>query len=217
MKNGIRIFLVCFVLIGGTAVFGYWSLNRFNKSLDTFRDTCFAIANAPPVLYCNKTNKEQISTTITAATIPEELVPAPAPEPVPAPEPAPVPAPAPEPTQEITPASAIPTDLNLSFVFPKKTSEVYNGCTYQISFQSSAAIGSLATALIDAGAKEPVDPIKSGLAKENEIAPNSQSFDWKVGAVWPGEYYIKVTDIKGVDVRSGVFTIKNRPSGGCPL
>lgn len=208
MKNGIRIFLVSFVLIGGTALFGYWSLNRFNHSLDTLRDTCFEIANKPQILYCDKTNKEQIAT----------VTPVPEPVPEPAPEPTPSveggePEPAPEPPPEITPTSATPTNLNLSFVFPKKGDEVYNGCTYEISFQSSAAIGSLLTALVDAGAKEPVEPSKSGLAEENEIQPNAQSFDWKVGTVWPGEYYLKVSDINDVVLRSGVFTIKNKPSG----
>lgn len=208
MKNGIRILLVCLVLFGGTALFGYWSLNRFNHSLNALRDTCFAIANQPPVLYCDKERAERVAMN----TKKEEPVPEPVSEPVA------------EPIPEVTPASVIvvdptpvaPKDLNVSFVFPQKNTEIYNGCTYQISFESSAAIGSLVTALVDAGAKDLVEPAKSGLAKENNIEPTAKSFAWDVKAVWPGPYYIKATDLNGVDVRSGVFSVKNLPKGVSP-
>jgi len=66
-------------------------------------------------------------------------------------------------------------------------------------------------ALIDAGSRETIEPVISGLAKENEIEPNSQSLAWKVGAIWPGEYYIKISKLDGFVLRSGVFTIKKTP------
>src|SRR3990167_1447252 len=62
MKNWIRIFLVCFVLVGGTAFFVYQSLNQFNNTLDNLSASSFAIANIPPILFSDKTNKEQIPT-----------------------------------------------------------------------------------------------------------------------------------------------------------
>ena len=125
---------------------------------------------------------------------------------------APIPASAPETTP--TPAtSAESTDLRLSFIFPKENSEVYIGCTYQLSFQSSATIRLLETALIDAGSRDAIEPDASGLAVENKIGPNSQSLDWKVIPIWPGEYYIGVSKINGVDLesRSDVFTIRKMP------
>ena len=109
----------------------------------------------------------------------------------------------------------VSSSLELSFNFPKKDDEVYIGCTYPISWQSSTIINSLGTVLVDAGAGESTDPIASGLVKESVIETNSQNLNWKVGVVRPGEYYIKALKINGADVeiRSEVFTINNMPKG----
>lgn len=79
--------------------------------------------------------------------------------------------------------------------------------------QASTTIRSFESALVDAGTGEAAGPIASGLAKENVIKGDSQSLDWKVGVVWPGEYYIKVSNANGVDLekKSGVFTISKIP------
>ena len=207
MKNFVRIFLICFVLVGSTAFFVYHSLNSFNNIIDNLSASTFAIAKLPPILFSDKTNKEQIPTSTletisTSATSTETST-----------------------TTETIPISTVSTttetiststeDLKLSFIFPKKNSKVYIGCTYQLSFHSSTTIRLLETALIDAGAIETIDPIASGLARENKIEPNSQSLDWKVGAVWPGEYYIRVSGVNGVDLEnySKVFTISKMPKG----
>jgi len=196
--------LVCFVLIGGTAFFVYHSLNLFNTTLDNLTASTFATANTPPILFSDKTNKEQIptstpeiiSTTATSTdistTATSTLV-----------------------TSTDISTTATSTDLKLSFSFPKKNSEVYIGCAYQLSFQSSATIRLLETALIDDGTNETVEPSASGLARENKIEPNSQSLDWKVGVVWPGKYYIKVSNINGADLKSysKVFTIRKMSKG----
>jgi len=184
-------------LIGGTAFFVYQLSNQFNNALDNLSASSFAIAKIPPIHFFDKTNKEQIPT-----STPETIS---------------IPAVSTDPISTSTPetisTSTTPTDLKLSFIFPKKNNEVYIGCTYQLSFQSSSAIRSLVTALIDAGVRKPIEPFVSGLASENKIEPNSKSLDWEVGEVWPGKYYIKVTDIHGVDLRSDVFTIRKMPSG----
>ncbi len=197
MKNWIRIFLVSFVLLGGTAFFVYWSLNQFNNTLDELSAASFVIAKIPPAPLSDKTNKEQIptSTTETISTSTTETISTS--------------------TTETISTSATSTDLKLSFIFPKKNSEVYIGCAYQLFFQSSTTIYLLETALLDDGTNETVEPIASGLARENKIEPNSQSLDWKVGVVWPGKYYIKVSNINGVDLEnySKVFTISKMPKG----
>ena len=107
------------------------------------------------------------------------------------------------------------TDPELFFTFPQNNTRVYVGCTYQISWQSSTTIHSLESVLVDAGAGESVGPIASGLVKKNEIGPNSQSLDWKVGVVLPDEYYINASNINGVDLEnySKVFTISTMPKG----
>ena len=81
--------------------------------------------------------------------------------------------------------------------------------------QSSTTIHSLETALVDAGTRETTGPIASGLARENKIEPNSQSLDWKVGVVWPGEYFILISKINGVEIetKSKFFMIHEIPEG----
>ena len=111
---------------------------------------------------------------------------------------------------------ATSTDPKLSFTFPQKGDEIYIGCTYQISWQSSTMVSSLEAALIDAGAIGAIGPKTSGLAKENTIEKESQNLNWKVGlSVWPGAYYIKVSKINGVEAvfRSQVFKISQMPKG----
>ena len=189
--------MVCFVLVGGTAFFVYQSLNLFDDALDDLSASSFVIAKMPPILFSDETNKEQIPTstpeTISTST-PETISTS---------------------TPETISTSATSTDLKLSFIFPKKNNKVYIGCTYQLSFQSSTTIHLLETALIDAGTTETVEPSASGLARENKIEPNSQSLDWKVGVVWPGKYYIKVSNINGADLEnySKVFTISKMTKG----
>src|SRR3989344_3302421 len=200
MKNWIRIFLVCFVLIGGTAFFVYQLSNQFNNALDNLSASSFAIAKIPPIHFFDKTNKEQIPT-----STPETIsIPAVSTDPISTSTP-----------ETISTSATSTDDLKLSFIFPKKNNEVYIGCTYQLFFQSSTIIRLLETALIDAGAIEIIEPIVSGLARENKIEPNSQSLDWKVGVVWPGEYYIKVSNVNGIDLEnySKVFTISKMPKG----
>lgn len=173
MKNRARIFLVCFILVGGTALFAFQSLNRLNNALDDISATNLAIANASPNSFSDHANTEQT----------------------------------PVATPEIIGASTTSTDLGPSFIFPKKGDEVYAGCTYSISFQS-LKVSSLTTALIDAGSRDTIKPTESGLASKNNIEPVSQSFNWKVGMAFHGEYYIKATSVNGAVFRSDVFNLK---------
>lgn len=188
MKNWIRIFLVCFILVGGTAFFAYQLLNQFNNAFDDISASSLAAASTPPILFSDKKNKEQPPTTIPETT---QIS-----------------------TPEIISTSSISTGLEPPFIFPKENNEVYIGCRYELfSFQPSTAVRSLRAVLVDAGAIEIVEPIASGLVRENKIEPNSQSLDWKVGEVLPGEYYIKASSINGVDLenRSKVFRISRMP------
>lgn len=176
MKSWKRITLMTFILIGGTAFFGYWSLNQFNNVFDNL--SASYVANTLPITSSFKTDVGLAST-----------------------------------PPEIAGELATSTDLELSFTFPQKNSEVYIGCTYELSWQSSTTVTALETVLIDAGTREPAGPIASGLAEENTIEKDSQNLKWKVGIVWPGEYYIKVSKMNGVkaEFRSKVFEISKIP------
>jgi len=108
---------------------------------------------------------------------------------------------------------ATSTVSELSFVFPENNTEVYMGCTYLISWQSSTTIDTLETVLIDAGTGESVGPVPSGLAKENRIEKERQNLEWTVGFVWPGAYYIKISKINGTETKtkSRDFVISRMP------
>lgn len=110
-------------------------------------------------------------------------------------------------------STATSTDVSFSAVFPPKNEAVYIGCSYQIPLLSSTTIRSLQTTLIDADTGEATGPIASGLAKENNVEASSQSFTWKVGAVWPGEYFISISKINDIDteMKSKSFTVHRIP------
>ncbi len=201
MKNWIRIFFVCFVLVGGTALFSYQLLNQFNSTLDDLSTSSLTIAKVPLVPIYDKTNKEQIVTStaeiISTSTSTQAVL-----------------------GVVISTSTAVTalisvtsTDLNSSFIFPKNNNGVYIGCTYRLSFQLSTTTHSLVTTLFDAGTVDAVETVYSGLASVNEIEPNTQGFDWKVGLVLPGDYYIKASSVDGVDLESNVFTIRKMPKG----
>ncbi len=109
--------------------------------------------------------------------------------------------------------SASSTDIELSFSFPKKGFNIYSGCTYEIPLQSSTTITSIEANLVDRGTKDLIDPTKSGLVKENTLETRTQNFKWKVGSVWPGEYYIQTSKINGSDIqtKSQIFLISRMP------
>ncbi len=193
MKSWARSTLISFVLVGGTVFFAYHSLNELNTTLDNISAAYIAIADTRAISLSNKTNGDISTTTLETAS-----------------------------TTEVTIATTTPiiistvataASVKLSFVFPPKNSEVYVGCTYQIPLQASTTIHSLGAALIDTSTGEAVGPIASGLAKVTKIESDAQSLDWKVGAVWPGEYSIlisKANDIE-IETKSKSFMIRAMP------
>jgi hypothetical protein len=194
MKNWVRVAAISSVLIGGTVFFAYQSLNQFNSTLNNLSASyiAIAVANTRSLALSDKMNREQISTTTLetiSTTTPQDISTS---------------------SPIIISTAATSTEVKLSLVFPPKSNDVYTGCTYQIPLQSSTTIRSLKTALIDAGTRETIGPIASGLAKEDiNIEKGSQNLKWKIGAVWSGTYYIKVSNINGTaaEIQSKVFQI----------
>lgn len=60
MKNWLRVFLTCFVLIGGTAFFAYYFFKQFNKELDTLSASYSTIASLPPVPFPERVNNGKV-------------------------------------------------------------------------------------------------------------------------------------------------------------
>ncbi len=114
---------------------------------------------------------------------------------------------------QVSEISASSTNIELSFSFPKKGSNIYSGCTYEIPLQSSTTLASLEASLVDRGTKDLIDTTKSGLSKDILLESGSQNFKWKVGSVWPGEYYLETSKINGSEIqtRSDIFLINRMP------
>lgn len=106
------------------------------------------------------------------------------------------------------------TTPDIKITSPAKGDDIYIGCSYKISWQPTTTIKALDIALVDSGTQKPAGPIISGLsATSTEVG--FKDLDWKVGNVWPGEYYILISKTNGQEVqkRSGMFTVSNIPNG----
>jgi hypothetical protein len=200
MNNWKRITLVIFVLIGSVTFFRYWSISQFNQVFDNLSD--LYVANSYLVYPSFKQNEQNAGLASTSPEISEEFATS-------------TDSGLASTSPEISVIVATSTNPELSFTFPQKGDEVYISCTYPISWQSSTTINSLKTALVDAGTRESMGPITSGLAKENTIEIDLQNLKWKVGVVWPGEYFISISNVNGVatDERSQNFIINEIPNG----
>jgi hypothetical protein len=191
MKSWQRIILVSFVLIGGTMSFGYWSVHEFNNAFDNLSASYIASPYAVnPSFRQNEkiaSTSLEISGAISTSTEENSLA--------------------------TTATTTLATTSEPIFAFPEKGSKVYIGCTYPVSWQSPTMIKLLGIALVDAGTRELMGPIASGLARETTIKNDSTVLNWKVGGIWPGKYYLKISKINEVDVeiRSHVFTIGEIP------
>ncbi|MFT5179975.1 MAG: hypothetical protein ACI9GH_000174 [Candidatus Paceibacteria bacterium] len=192
MNNWKRSILV-FVLFGSITLFSYWSNNQFNQVFNNLNDLFVTNSYSG---YLSKQNAELATTspammgelaTSTDGTIPGVT----------------------STTTVAISTSVTDTNLEFSFTFPQEGGRFFIGCTYPISWQSSTTIDSLEIDLVDAGTRDVVGPIASGLTKENTIEKDLQNLKWKVGVVWSGAYYIKVSKINSTETefRSEAFEI----------
>jgi len=200
------------VLVGGVASFGYWSISQFHSALDTLSTSASNVASVLPASVSKKVDldtlgavasAEQASTTALETMIAENASSS-------APTLTVV-----EPVEDVVEESNEPDipDSELHFGFLEDNYDVYTGCTYQISWSPSTTIKSFGAALVDGGTKEISGPVASGLAKENYVEPNSRGMAWKVGVVWPGDYFISIPKINGVEtkIQSEYFSVKRFP------
>jgi len=185
MKNWVRVIIVSSFLVGGTGFFAHLSFKQLDNELNNLSASYLAAENITSTFLLNEIRNNRISTTTLGSA------------------------------SSTATTSATSTDVSFAIVFPPKNEDVYIGCSYQVPLVSSTTIRSLETALIDAGTGEATGPIASGLAKENSVDASSQSFIWKIGAVWPGEYVISVSKIDGVEAstKSKYFVIDKIPEG----
>lgn len=183
MKNWVRVIMVSSFLIGGTGFFAHLSFKQLDNELNNLSASYVAAENIKSALLLNQIRKDQTSTTTLGSD------------------------------SSMATTSATSTDVSIFFAFPPKNEAVYIGCSYEVPLLSSTTIRSLETTLIDADTGEATGPIASGLAKENNIEASSQSLTWKVGAVWPGEYFISISKINDIDteMKSNHFTINKIP------
>ena len=183
------------ILIGSVSFFGYWSINQLNQVFDTLSVNLSAASVAHTQTVSSFLEKEAVVASTSPVLFNVFATSTP--------------------TSKVgTSTESVGADLGAPFTFLQKETGLYSGCAYSISVQASTTIASLEVTLVDAKTRDPVAQKISGLSKENALE-KSQEIPWKVGAVSPGAYYIKIVkarDAKSV-VRSSVFNIQSIPEG----
>lgn len=193
-----KIFAIAFVLVGGTASFGIWSISQFEKAFsqmevksDTQRATAISIVSSAQEVISSSTiaidqgtSTLVSTTTIFNATTSDQVA-------------------------STTVSVFEPKDFSLTF--PTQGKILYTGCTYDISWASSTRVDTFNLWLVDSDKIEKLRSDKSGLYGASST-PFIGKMIWKVGDIVPGSYYILISKIDGVDVtyRSEKFIIKNK-------
>lgn len=115
---------------------------------------------------------------------------------------------------DLSTTTIVSEDVGFKFIFPENKTDVYKGCQYKISWKSLSKINYIELSLVDAGTKEVIGPIAGGVPK-NLSGSDLLDFSWKVGNVWPGEYYILISNINNNPVRekTKIINIKEIPEG----
>jgi len=103
-------------------------------------------------------------------------------------------------------------DTDFNFKTPDSKSVLYAGCTYNIELDLGADFkpNYLGIQLFDFGTQKNVDLKSSGLV--NSLTIKDSVFKWSVGDIWPGDYYLFIPMINGLDVKikSKKFHIEKR-------
>lgn len=106
------------------------------------------------------------------------------------------------------------TPINFSFLWPKKNSVIYKGCSYKILWMSSTTPNSISISLVDNGTQKENESSVSNLPKNIDIS-RSKYIIWKIGErIWPGQYFLQTNSIDGKNIRevSYKFEIKEPSS-----
>jgi hypothetical protein len=103
----------------------------------------------------------------------------------------------------------------LDIAFPGKSSELYSGCTYAVTWNATSTAASLSASLINFSTRKSASSTVSGLPKENKLTDDQQHLLWKVGSVLPGAYYIAISSVNGATTteKSYKFKINEMPKG----
>lgn len=185
MTNNTRIFFIATLLIGATGAFGYHAYQSFNSTLDELLVS---------------SSVAQVARSITTAAPVSYTI---------------------EKTDENTSVQEIPTvesntvssDMDMHFLFPVKNSDLYQGCTYTVSYESDTNADTAQVSLVDAGTFKESGPVASGLSVPMHVV-NTSTYSWKVGPVWPGRYYLYTSMVHdtSTDIKSNSFQIRTIPS-----
>jgi len=92
-------------------------------------------------------------------------------------------------------------DKDFNFKIPDSNSVFYTGCTYDIELDlgSDFKPDYIGVQLFDFGTQKKVDLKSSGLI--NSLTIKDSIFRWSVGDIWPGDYYLFIPMINGLDVK----------------
>lgn len=179
--------IVVLMLLGGAIYFGYWTVGQYNVALDV-QDVAYSQFSASLSAYTKAIlDKSKTATTTDVSEVSTT-------------------------TEPVVIWEAATTTPDIFLTFPAAGSDIYIGCSYKIVWQPSVIIRSLGVALIDAGNLKAMGPIASGISATSSTT-GFESFTWKVGNVWPGEYFILISKINDVEseTKSKYFMVHKMP------
>ncbi len=190
-----RIITWIFVLLGGTFLFYLWSNARMEeiKDLDTYTEEYKPVIKQDVKKYYIYSTSTNIQVLLSKMLIDNN-----------------------QSTSTLLLANSVDYE-RYNFIKPKKDQILYKGCTYDIAldFADGDSPEYMGISLADFGTKKFVSKDISGL--KNSITLKDNSFKWYIGDIWPGEYYLMVSMINGVDVNvvSNKFIIQDSIDGNC--
>lgn len=92
-------------------------------------------------------------------------------------------------------------DKDFEFIFPDSRSTLYTNCTYDIKLNLGESLkpNYFGVKLIDFGTQKDIFAKNSGLI--NSLTFKDSVFRWTVGDVWPGDYYLLIPMMDGLDIK----------------
>lgn len=195
MNHWKKILSIAIILVGGTAIFGYWAINEFDKVFSRLVDTNNQVAKAGDLVSIVESSvvvSTSTDSTVSTSTPVEIAI--------------------------TTLISGYFDPNNFSIITPQKGNTLYVGCNYNVKWNEPNLLSDADLWVVNAETIEKVHPSTSLLSVSSTTEPVS-NIDWKIGNIATGTYYILFSKINDQDFtyRSDKFYVEELGSDmTCP-
>lgn len=220
MNHWKRIFIVAIVLIGGTAVFGFWAKTQFDTVISQLikTDSQTAVVAKTDIIQDQSaqpstttieiaSTTDIVSTTTQIQTLTIQDTVATTTQSIPTAQ-----------EQSSTPKLVPYFDpINFQLSPLSSTNKLHIGCSYDLKWNAPNLLNSANLWIVNAETIEKVHPTISGLTLSS--SEPVVSFAWNIGEVATGTYYILISKVNDIEFtyRSDKFYIDQKDSSvGCP-